>query len=143
MRNFHKKTLAVVAGGVLLSSNALAYQSNTGAGATNQYGGSANQYRIQQNYQRPPVQNYYQPAPVPQPSHFKFIPHPSGLPGYPPVLVDMSPEAAKRIGDFAAKQVAPCIKGSVVGAGAGFYKGGPKGAVSGAATGCVGNVITH
>ena len=47
MRTFHKKTLAVIAGGVLLSSNALAYQANSGAGSTNQNGGSANQYRLQ------------------------------------------------------------------------------------------------
>ena len=120
MRNFHKKTLAVVAGGVLLSSNALAYQSNTGAGSTNQYGGSQNQNRIQQSYQRQPTPSYYQQAPAARPPQTQFIPHPSRIPGYAPVPSQLSPQAAKKLG--------PCVVG-------GFW-GGVGGGVRGAAAGC-------
>lgn len=131
--------------GAILATNVLAYQSNTGAGSTNQYGGFANQYRIQQSYQRPPAPSYYQAMPqrAPTTPQSKFMPHPSGIPGYPPVLVEMSPQANKQIGDFAVKKVPQCVKGSIAGAGVGFYRGGPSGAAGGAVGGCITNVITN
>lgn len=116
MRNFHKKTLAVVAGGVLLSSNALAYQSNSGAGTTTQPSMQYQQKMAEQQRQRSTY--YYQPAPpasMPRPPQTQFIPNP--IRGFPPVPVQLSPQAAQGIGNAAS--------GCAGAAAFGYATGGP------------------
>jgi hypothetical protein len=121
---------------------------STGAGSTTQ---PSRQYQQQQaEAQQRANTYYYQPMPAnrwtPPQQQTQYTPYPDsslrGI-GFAPVPTQLSPRAIDGAYNFATKSVPNCVKGAVYGGAAGFYSGGPNGAVRGASAGCVENVITN